>query len=944
MANVQKCRTCGADIAENAPFGSCPKCLLELGLSPVTEIQSEHAHERVRYFGDYELLEQIGHGGMGIVYKARQLSLQRIVALKMIAAGELASAAAVQRFHIEAEAAAKLEHPNIVQIYEVGVHRGQYYFSMKYVQGRSLAEEIRDGHLCIGRPNKKLGKSMFRRQQAAIAHFMAAVARSVHYAHQNGVLHRDLKPSNILLNKEGEPHLTDFGVAKILEHDAGVTRSAEIIGTPSYMSPEQAKGGSAITTATDVYSMGVILYELLTGARPFAGANALEVLQKVVACAPADPRLVNPQLSRDIVTICLKCLEKDSHHRYGSAASLADDLDRFIADKPIEARSISARERVWRWCRRKPALAGALASLVVIFLAGYIGVFWQWGIAAQQASRARTLDTLLKEALLDLPSSLSMGRHWREVFDQVAARKDVDSKYVEPVFNTLLGGVYLELGEDAKAEERFRTALGLERKLHGPEHLHVADQHCNLGWSLSGQYKLGESEEMHRKALELRRTLHGPDHIAVACSLEGLAWVLLLQDKLPQAEETQRQAITIRRRLGANENPDMGDCLDGLARILNSRCKFPDAEVAAREALALHKKPLDHERACVPRLLENLASVLSNRGKLADAERTYREALSISTNTMGVDNPLAPVLLNGIANVHAERGNFGGAASMHRDVIDRVTKRCGRDHPFVASLLDELAVVLRQQGELVTAAETHLEALRIHRKWLGTKHSAVAASLAGLALVLKEQGNLSDAEKLQGEALMMRRTLLGKDHLSVADSLYKMAIIYRAQRRLPDAEAAIRESLTIFTNSLGWEHPALVDPLTEFASVLNESHQYVESEAKHREALRIARHAWTDAPLRLSETIRNVATSLDANGQRLEAEPLLLEAHLILQQTAETPPKKTREIMEALSNFYTEWATVDPDEVRSQKAQEWKKKLAEFDAVSQLKPRLNGAP
>jgi len=342
ITTARFCRKCGAAIPPDSPQQSCGACLLETGLGPA---EAEHemnvdlaSSSMLMDFGDYELLEQIGRGGQGVVFRARQKSLNRIVALKLIGLGQWATEANLKRFRLEAEAAARLEHPGIVPIHEVGERDGSCYFSMKFVEGGQLDEVIRRTPMSI-------------RQAAEL---IANVARTVHYTHEHGILHRDIKPGNILLDAKGEPHLTDFGLARLVESESTVTRTMEVLGTPSYMAPEQAVGNNAaVSSVTDVYGLGAVLYQLLTGQAPFAGGTTYETIKLLLDTEPRQPRLLNPKIDHDLSTICLKCLEKDPKRRYSSALALAEDLERWLKHEPIAARRTGLLTRSRKWVRRK---------------------------------------------------------------------------------------------------------------------------------------------------------------------------------------------------------------------------------------------------------------------------------------------------------------------------------------------------------------------------------------------------------------------------------------------------------------------------------------------------------------------------------------------------------------------------------------------------------------
>ncbi len=508
MLGAIECRSCGAKLQAAETIGACPRCgtAWDVGLSEAATIPpastfgprpGEDMAEAATLlpsggalgseptaageggavsssrhgFGDYELRQELARGGMGVVFRARQVSLGRDVALKMILSGSLAGPADVERFLLEAEAAAGLDHPNIVPIYEVGELDGQHFFSMKLVGGGSLAGEVH-----------RLPDDL-----PEAARLVAIVARAVHYAHQRGILHRDLKPANILLDEQRQPHVTDFGLAKRVESegkgggDRGMTVTGAVLGTPGYMPPEQASGSRGkVTTASDVYGLGAVLYATITGEAPFRAASSMDILLLVLEKEPESPRKRNPKVDRDLETICLKCLEKDPARRYGSAEALAEELERWSAGEPILARPISSPERLAKWAKRRPAIAALVVLLIATAAAGVGGIVLEW----RRAEAQKTLAIRAKEA------AKAEARRADENYQQ--ARKAVED-YLTRVSQSPrlkrpgLQGLRRELlGDALKYHEKF-----LAQHAEDPElRYEVANSYLNVG---NIQNDLGEN-------------------------------------------------------------------------------------------------------------------------------------------------------------------------------------------------------------------------------------------------------------------------------------------------------------------------------------------------------------------------------------------------------------------------------------------------------------------
>ncbi|MHC1765035.1 MAG: protein kinase [Verrucomicrobiia bacterium] len=410
MATPSTCLNCGAPLVGGARQEFCPKCLFLQAsaglLGPALNLNVEDQESEVstqnsavgvlggasaganrkseatHRFGDYELLEEIGRGGMGVVFRARQRSLDRVVAIKMMAFGPNSNPDLVKRFRAEAVSAASLHHPNIVAIHEVGIHEDRHFFVMDYVEGQSLARLVGNQPLPVKR--------------AAV--YLQTIAEAVHYAHERGILHRDLKPSNVLIDAQDQPHVVDFGLARQLEGDSELTVTGQVLGSPQYLPPEQAAGPRGrVSRPTDVYALGATLYHLLTGRPPFQAESLAQTLDLVLHAEPVAPRLLNPGAPRDLQTICLKCLEKEPARRYPTAQALAEELARFLAGELIQARPLGPAGKAWRWCRRKPQLASLAAVAALLFLMGFAGVLWQWRRAESERQRAGAGELLARQ-------------------------------------------------------------------------------------------------------------------------------------------------------------------------------------------------------------------------------------------------------------------------------------------------------------------------------------------------------------------------------------------------------------------------------------------------------------------------------------------------------------------------------------------------------------------
>jgi tRNA A-37 threonylcarbamoyl transferase component Bud32 len=682
---------------------------------------------RVRYFGDYELLEVVARGGMGVVYKARQVSLNRPVALKMILHGRLATPRDVARFRTEAEAAANLDHPHIVPIFEVGEHDGRQYYAMRFIEGTSLA----------GHPRADIHTE---------ARLVATVARAVHFAHQRGLLHRDIKPSNILLDPAGVPYVADFGLAKRLDASGrDLTVTGEAVGTPRYMAPEQAAGRKDLTTAADVYSLGVVLYERLTGTTPFVADNLLELMRQLREADPPRPSSVRPGLDRDLETVCLKCLEKEPGKRYGSAEALADELDRWLRGEPILARPVGALGRFGRWCRRNPAVAGLAGAVAAALLAGTAVSTWFAVAERLQRIKAEAAEAGLEQAL-----ARSLIRPLREdgsdlVEPELAALWELagaDSErlrllFVEETLRT--PGTTIQLRR--RAESAFIAAVGLDPKRREQAERLLTDA-------------------MHDPA---RSMGHRTD----------VAWIVL-ELTGPGSPVRRACAEVIGQGFAVETNPNTRAIWQDLLRAKAGRFDPTDAARLLGEAL---ERGEAHASARVGRLME--ANDLERLVVLAGDKRSLAEALGRDVNATAraelareivvvagrLEPPAAAEVCRAAARVLADALRRDNSASARAELARELAAVAGHlEASEAAGVCGAAARVLAEALERDADAFTRRELARGLAAVAGRLEAGEAAGVCGAAARVL-------AEALGREADAYARMLLAFGLAAVAGHL-----------------------------------------------------------------------------------------------------------------------------------------------------------------------------
>jgi tetratricopeptide (TPR) repeat protein/tRNA A-37 threonylcarbamoyl transferase component Bud32 len=746
----------------------------------------------------YEILGRLGQGGMGVVYKARQIKLGRLVAVKMVLAGAHAGEEELARFRREAEAVAHLQHPHIVQIYEVGEAEGLPYLALEFMEGGSLDQHT-SGTPQAARPAAQL---------------LETVARAVHYAHERGVVHRDLKPANILLSFSREPRasaaadalargsrlnetvpkITDFGLAKRLDRQTARTRTGAVLGTPSYMAPEQASGVTKqVGPAADVYALGAILYELLTGRPPFKAPTPMETALQVLSDEPVSPSRLQPKLPRDLETICLKCLRKEPHRRYASAAALADDLRRWQDGRPIQARPVAGLERLWYWARRNKRTA-VLAGSVLLLLLGVAVVasgatLWIYQEQVRTESERRRADLMSRRMRAErdqkqeaLKAEARRRRQARDALDAMSSQvidewlgKQKDLLPEHKAFLHKALAAYEEFARETGQDEASRAGVAAA-------YLRVGGIRRSLGQAKGAKTAYRRSQALYRRlAADFP---HQPAYRQQLVQSSNSLANLLAETGFPQAAEAAfRAALAVAKQLAA-DLPNRSEYRQLLAQshnslgiLLQNTSRPKAAEAAFRQSLALRKQ-LAADFANRPDYRRDLAASHNNLGWLLvamgqpkKAEMAFREALALYKqlaadfpNRLDYRQRLA-LARNNLGNLLAETDRPKEAEVAYRAALI-VYKQLAADFPNRPDYRFELANVHRNQGALLAKtsrpkeAELALgEALAIQKQLAGDfpgrpdYQNDLAATLVNLAAMASDQGRHAQACRWLAQAV-----------------------------------------------------------------------------------------------------------------------------------------------------------------------------------------------
>lgn len=766
LKRSEVCGRCGKASGEEVVHGLCVCCLAQVafgGLDGVAvDVFLPPSLAVLGAFGDYELIEEIARGGMGVVFRARQISLGRMVAVKLLRDGFLAEATEVRRFHAEGASAAALRHPHIVGVYEIGEHEGQHYLVMEWVEGRDLSHWIQDGPL----------------PAAKAARWMVEVADAVQHAHDRGVLHRDLKPSNILIDASGEPRITDFGLARRMDMDSTLTRTGQVMGTPGYVAPEQWSGGAmAVTTASDIYGLGAVLYHLLTGRAPFVGDTPAAILRQVEVQDPISPRVLLPSVPRDLETITLKCLAKDPQRRYASARGLGEDLERYLRGEPILARRVGMLERSWRWSRRHPMIAvlGVTVGVLVLVVVG-ISVAAHFRLAREQ-QQAEQVKMFLTEILAS-PDPNRDGREARviDLLDRARERVRVDvtlGPVVRAEIVSTLGQTYYQLSLYDEAEPLLREALELYAGSLGPRSVPAGAARAHLGSLMVWGRDPADGERELREAVRILRGHRSEGGLALASALGEWGTSLQVVGRSEEALSVLNECVERCRRLGPSADQILASAIGEQATVLGSLGRREESLERNAEAIAINRR-LPDGRINLATSLSNHADNLARGDRFEEAKGFIEECLALRKELFGPESSPVAFAHARFAQVLNAAGRWDEALFQSERALELAGRTLPPRHRDLQFHLRQQGTALLRLGRIEEARRVLEEAARVAAENYGDDHSSTRVNRCLLAEALAAAGEgVAARELLEANMVVAEEDARAMPDLASAQRRYR---------------------------------------------------------------------------------------------------------------------------------------------------------------------------
>jgi tetratricopeptide (TPR) repeat protein len=826
----------------------------------------------------YEVLAILGKGGMGVVYRAKDMGLGRLVALKMVRGAGAADPEDLLRLRAEAESIARLQHPHIVQIFEVGTYHGLPYLALEYCGGGTLEGKL------AGTPLPP----------AEAAARVEQLARAMHAAHLKGIVHRDLKPANVLLAEDGTPKITDFGLAKTLG-TAGQTAVGTVLGTPSYMAPEQADGkGRALTPACDIYALGAVLYECLTGRPPFKAASTYETVMQVLEVEPVPPTQLNPRVPGDLETICLKCLHKEAARRYATALELADDLGRWQRGEPVLARPVGTVERLTKWARRRPAVAalsGALLAATLLLIAALTT-----GLLLIADALRNTQEAEHREAAQRQTAELSAAEERKAKFQ---AQKAADAERLAKVMaekrlqqfaksNEILASVFRDL--DPVLEEKgglpLRAQLGerLDRAaelLHGDavgDPLTVARLQLWLGRSLLNLGYPVRAIALGKKARPVLEADLGPDHRETLVCLNDLAEANREAGLFAEALALHEETLKRRQASLGPDHPETLQSMNNLGATYRAAGQAARAVPLLEHVVAKRKETLPPEDPQVLASLNNLALCYWDLGELSRALPLLQQVLERTEAALGPTHIDTLLALSNLGLVYQIDGQWEKSLPLLEQALQKRKTALGPDHPDTLTSMNNLAMTYRALGRLTEALALCEETYRKEKAKKGADHPDTLQCQCSLAMLWMDNGDLEKALPILEETLAKRKLKLPPDHPETLKNMDTLGMAYRANGQPAKALPLVEEALAKRKEKLGPDHPDTLTSMNNLAVVclgVNQRARALElfQEVLAKRKVKLA----PDHPETLT-TMNNVAMTYQALGRHEEALPLLQEA------------------------------------------------------------------